>query len=588
MRKQLLLTMILCLSATMAWAERIDMYTARKVAGNVVNAGSGLRSAGDLSLVYAAAPGQSGSALRSGTVDGAADYFVFNVPENKGFVIVSGEDRVLPVFGYSKKGTFDPDNLPDNLRYMLDYYQNQVAWVERTAPVVSGDIQAEWSRYLNGTDLRASNKEVVLETAEWDQRQPYNGMTPLIDGEHALTGCVATAQAIIMRYHQYPARAIGGVSSYDGVSVTYDNYDWANMPLTYPWEGYGDAQDNAVAKLMWHCGANVSMDYGLDQSWVSMKLPAKSYVDVFGYSPSVRWLQKAAYRWEDWKTMIRAELDAGYPLSYGGQSNAGGHAFVCDGYDARGFFHINWGWGGYGNGFFALSVLDPDYGDNGFDRDQEMIINIRPPEAGGEKYVYKPVVTDMLYNGSFPLSGTVSMRIGWRYTGFEKIDYYMGLGVVNASDEIVQSPSNPRSEAFDAYLIGWYDGAIDRDIVLDAPLGEGERIAVVGSSDGQTWEVMRRFTTSPTGLDNNGLIDALADNPDEPTGTVEIDSNGLKVWGENGRLHIQTPVADTAYIVTFEGRLQKTLSLPAGETVSSVPRGSYLIYIGKQSFKIRF
>lgn len=508
--------LILCLSATMVWAERIDVSTARKVAENVANAGSGLRSAGDLSLVYAAAPGKSGSALRSGTVDGAADYFVFNVSGNKGFVIVSGEDRALPVFGYSDEGAFDPDNLPDNLRYMLAYYQNQITWLERSGIEVTADIQAEWSHYLNGTNFRSTAQEVVLETAEWDQGKPYNGMTPLISGEHALTGCVATAQAIIMRYHQYPVRAIGGVSSYDGVSTTYDDYDWANMPLTYPRDGYGDARDNAVAKLMWHCGANVEMSYGLSASGASMKLPAKSYVEVFGYSSAIRYLKKETYRWEEWKEMIRKELDAGYPLSYGGQSSGGGHAFVCDGYDAQGFFHINWGWGGYSNGFFALSVLDSNYGNDGYSDSQEMILNIRPSQTGDKKYVYKPVVTDISYSGSLPLTGNVGMSIGLRYTAFDNLDYYVGLAVVDVSGRIIQQPSDPKSMNFEAYAPGWRNYSTYRNITLSTSLGEGQRIAVVGSSDGRDWEVMRCLTTSPTGLDNNGLIDAPADSPDEP------------------------------------------------------------------------
>lgn len=508
--------LILCLSATMVWAERIDVSTARKVAENVANAGSGLRSAGDLSLVYAAAPGKSGSALRSGTVDGAADYFVFNVSGNKGFVIVSGEDRALPVFGYSDEGAFDPDNLPDNLRYMLAYYQNQITWLERSGIEVTADIQAEWSHYLNGTNFRSTAQEVVLKTAEWDQGKPYNGMTPLISGEHALTGCVATAQAIIMRYHQYPVRAIGGVSSYDGVSTTYDDYDWANMPLTYPRDGYGDARDNAVAKLMWHCGANVEMSYGLSASGASMKLPAKSYVEVFGYSPAIRYLKKETYRWEEWKEMIREELDAGYPLSYGGQSSGGGHAFVCDGYDAQGFFHINWGWGGYSNGFFALSVLDSNYGNDGYSDSQEMILNIRPSQTGDKKYVYKPVVTDISYSGSLPLTGNVGMSIGLRYTAFDNLDYYVGLAVVDVSGRIIQQPSDPKSMNFEAYVPGWRNYSTYRNITLSTSLGEGQRIAVVGSSDGHDWEVIRCLTTSPTGLDNDGLIGAPADNPDEP------------------------------------------------------------------------
>lgn len=104
MRKQFLLMLVLCLTASLTWAERIDVATARKVAGSVAQregVTSGLRSASDLSLVYAAAPGQSGSALRSGTMEGSADYFVFNFPGEKGFAIVAGDDRVRPVLGYT-------------------------------------------------------------------------------------------------------------------------------------------------------------------------------------------------------------------------------------------------------------------------------------------------------------------------------------------------------------------------------------------------------------------------------------------------------------------------------------------------------
>ncbi|MDD2953503.1 MAG: C10 family peptidase [Parabacteroides sp.] len=512
MRKKLLLMLILFLSAAMVRAERIDVSTARRVAENVVNTGSGLRSAEDLSLVYAAAPGKSSSALRSGAADGAADYFVFNVPGGKGFVIVSGEDRVLPVFGYSDEGTFNPESLPDNLRYMLAYYQNQVAWAEASAQTASPDIQAEWSRYLGGTNRAASAPKVLLETAKWNQQKPYNGMTPLNLDEHAPTGCVATAQAIIMRYHQYPERAIGGVSSYRDIPITYDKYDWANMPLTYPEDGYGDARDNAVAKLMWHCGANVKMDYGLLESGAVMKRAAKSYAEVFGYSPSVRYLAKEAYRWDEWKAMIRQELDAGYPVSYGGQTSKGeGHAFVCDGYDDRGFFHINWGWGGSSDGFFALSVLDPKSGHDGYSDGQDMILNIRPSRAG-EKYVYKPVVKNISYTGPLPLVGEFSIPIEVRYTGFEDLSYCVELAVVDSLGKILESPSESEPSTYEADT----DYSFDFNMSLETPLGKGLKIVVIGSPNGHDWEVMRCLTTSPTGLDNKGLIKAPADNPGDP------------------------------------------------------------------------
>ena len=172
MRKQILLIIILCLSAMMVRAERIDVSTARKVAENVANAGSGLRSAGDLTLVYAAAPGKSSSALRSGTVDGAADYFVFNVPGNKGFVIVSGDDRAYPVLGQSDEGNFDPDNLPENLRAILAYYQEQITYADKIDMRASVAMEAEWNRYLSGY-LRAATGEVLLPTANWGARRSF-------------------------------------------------------------------------------------------------------------------------------------------------------------------------------------------------------------------------------------------------------------------------------------------------------------------------------------------------------------------------------------------------------------------------------
>ena len=192
-----------------SWAERIDVETAREVARTVASRGSTLRSAGELSLVYAAAPGQTGSALRSASAAGEADYFVFNVPGDGGFVIVAGDDRVRPVLGYSHSGSFDPDNLPENLRGMLAFYQEQITWAEDNAVEASPAISAEWSQYQSGTALRAAGNGVLLETANWGQGEPYNRMTP----ENAVTGCVATAMGIIMRYHEYPDKAVNPPAS---------------------------------------------------------------------------------------------------------------------------------------------------------------------------------------------------------------------------------------------------------------------------------------------------------------------------------------------------------------------------------------
>ena len=171
MRKQLLLMLILCLSAMMVRAERIDVSTARKVAENVANAGSGLRSAGDLTLVYAAAPGKSSSALRSGTVNGDADYFVFNVGSENGFVIVAGDDRVRPVLGYADEGSFDAGKLPPNAAAWLAGYQEEISGAISKDIKPSVAIRQEWNESLNGrSQLRAAS--VSLKTPSWGQNAP--------------------------------------------------------------------------------------------------------------------------------------------------------------------------------------------------------------------------------------------------------------------------------------------------------------------------------------------------------------------------------------------------------------------------------
>ena len=157
MRKQFLLLMALCLAIGQSWAERIDVATARKVAEAVAAGGSSLRSVGELSLVYAAAPGQTGSALRSAAASGEADYFVFNAAGDGGFVIVAGDDRVRPVLGYSHLGTFDPDNLPENLRAVLASYGKEITYAERNGIEASPSIAAEWHQYRSGTSAHCCN-----------------------------------------------------------------------------------------------------------------------------------------------------------------------------------------------------------------------------------------------------------------------------------------------------------------------------------------------------------------------------------------------------------------------------------------------
>ena len=378
MRKQFLLLMALCLAIGQSWAERIDVATARKVAEAVAAGGSSLRSVGELSLVYAAAPGQTGSALRSAAASGEADYFVFNAAGDGGFVIVAGDDRVRPVLGYSHLGTFDPDNLPENLRGWLAEYQRQIAWAENNAVEATPKIAAEWNRYLNGMMLRAVPVEpVLLKTAEWGQNEPYNLFVPYKDP----TGTVATAMAIVMKYFEKPYEANPDTrEEYDG-KVTYEPYAWDQMLMSsYNEEGVNPTQEQkeAVALLMRHCGANMHMKYNNDNS-VSLVDMANALRDVFGY-PWVRIVYSNGRTMEEWEGLVLEELIDGRPVVYSANRMNEKHTFVIDGFDENGSFHVNWGWDGNANGYYPLYYLDPDQTGNIY-HEHSMLIDIDPDEG---------------------------------------------------------------------------------------------------------------------------------------------------------------------------------------------------------------
>ena len=565
MKRRLLFLLVLFASAFWTMAERVDVATARKIAESVAAGNSGgLRSASEPSLIYAAAPGQSGTALRGGAMTGAADYFVFNIGTDQGFVIVSGDDRVRPVLGYSDTGKFDPDNLPENLRGMLASYQDQITWAESQNVEATPEIAAEWSRGLSGTALR-NGGVVRLETALWGQGSPYNWDCPYlydmdsygqpIEGD-ALTGCVATAMGIIMKYHKYPTRAVNppATNSYyeDGYAVTKPidysmGYDWTNMLDDYG-DGYTESQGNEVAHLLFHCGVNVEMNYGLEFSGANTPKVAKALAEVFGYSPSVRYLPQEAYRWTEWKAMIREELDGGYPLIYDGQSYYGGHAFICDGYDSNGLFHINWGWGGMSNGYFQLSVLDDDNDGIGYSMGQGAILDIRP-NPSGERYYIAPYLTSASYNMS---ELNVSVDFSMRYYALYDHMFYLELGVVNADGTISQAPTRTQSGInLEANVGGWINmSGISRRISLPSPLAEGQYVALLCSTDGgETWEVMRTLENVPLGINANGVVGPAQDDPDEPEQTmnVNISWNQFKGFMEVSSSHI----GGISYLISF-------------------------------------
>lgn len=305
-------------------------------------------------------------------------YYVFPNANSKGFTIVSGDDRLPEIVGYSSQGSYDENNLPEGFVSFMKAYQNlynKVNLDDAEALKNLAEIKA-WRNKKNASAASTSAVAPLLGNIEWDQTSPYNNMCPRYDSVHvAATGCVATAMAQVMAYYKYPkqlkADIPGYVNRWNGIpmeipTITREEgvYDWDNMLPKYNKEANATQQQkDAVAKLMYHCGAAVQMNYGPESA---ASVSASKLAKYFGYDADLMMdLNRSTFSLDKWMQIIDTELAAGRPVLYSGQASDGGHQFICDGKDGEGLYHINWGWSGSQNGYFDLSLLNPEKGGTG-------------------------------------------------------------------------------------------------------------------------------------------------------------------------------------------------------------------------------
>ena len=291
-------------------------------------------------------PQKAKAKSRTATTASPSDaYYVFN-NDAGGFVIIAGDDAVAPVLGYTSTGSFDAENLPDGLKDLLKSYERQIAAL--------GD-----NYVANQTATRAAfTGEKLLKTAEWAQNVPFNKYTP----SNYVTGCVATAGAIVMKHHGYPAKGTGSHSyTWNGKTLTANfehTYDWTSMPAKY--DGTNDAAFDGVARLMADLGVAVEMQDHKDGSGAYIGNLVTALQKHFGYSKLSHLMAIEDVGAEAWNRRLREEIDANRPVLYAASDPArGGHAFVIDGYKDESF-SVNWGWGGYCDGFYQIGALNPE------------------------------------------------------------------------------------------------------------------------------------------------------------------------------------------------------------------------------------
>ena len=317
-------------------------------------------------------------------------FYVFEINGGRGFVVVAGDDAANPILAYS----FDhPAPTIDTL------YSNVWAWFNHANKAIRAARRASAAPHplwQEGPSLASVSN--VIETALWSQHEPYNRECPIINGARSLTGCAATATAIIMYHHRWPEKAVGTTEPYytptlnefiDSRDINH-TYAWDDMLFDYN-NSYTTAQGDAVATLMADIGHAYAADYMVEATGALPNF--EMLCGSFSYLPSMKYAMREEYTDEDWYSLLRADIDANNPIFYSGynESYNEGHAFVVDGYTDNNYFHINWGWAGDYNGFFLLDELYPSEFD--FNHEQWIINSLIPYRGGtyeGWMQMYSP------------------------------------------------------------------------------------------------------------------------------------------------------------------------------------------------------
>lgn len=385
-----------------------------------------LRQAAQLGISMDEASSAKAKSKRVKSVSGEVPaYYVFPNGEGKGFTVVSGDDRLPEVVGYSDKGTYDEENLPSNYVGFMKAYEEMVGQLDNGDSRASASI-AE-AKALRSSGYQQPTVAPLLGSIQWDQIIPYNKMCPMYNStDRSVTGCVATAMAQVMMYYQYPKTLQADIPAYvtrtKYLSIPQINkgesYDWNNMlPQYASYEplNYTDAQAAAVAKLLYHCGVACEMDYGPSSGANVTPAILSTY---FGYdSDLMQDLNRDVFTLAEWSQIMDKELTAKRPILYSGQSSDGGHEFVCDGTDGNGLYHINWGWGGYQDGYFDVTILNPDKGGagsgsapDGYNQYCSMIVGIAPDNGKVDEPLVDVAPVVMIGNGHTTLGFTKSTR----------------------------------------------------------------------------------------------------------------------------------------------------------------------------------
>lgn len=545
MKKILIVVLAICMSTAYVFAEGVNVKRANQLANSFMAHKSG-RQAIDLSL------------SAKSDVDA---WYLFS--DANAWVIVAGETDLYPVLAFSDQAGLDATVIPPA---MLSYLQAREAQVSaiRNNRTIHPENRAAWRAFeCKGFYSSRESIEPLLNT-KWNQGWPYNMFCPAHvngPGGHVYAGCVATAMSQIMKYHNYPETGRLSHSYFWGEDVEIDfsegNYDWDAMSASA-----NTSSQEAIAKLMFHCGVAVDMDYSPDGSGSNVQVAAYAMKQYFKYKSGLEFVDEVNYSDAEWKFLLKEDLDKSHPILYRGTSDSGGgHAFVCDAYQDTSYFHFNFGWSGYGDGFFNLDDQDFHWG-------QGAVINIMP------------------YWGNY-CNSMVYTQESWSFDDGSGPNYYWNetdcewLIQPEGAEKVVLNFEAFNTEAGDILFV--YDGSSVDDPLIGEFSGSNIPSELISSGGA----LLLRFVTDADGQTTGWKV-----NYESVVAGVDIENVSFELYPNPAKdiinLELLSEEESVVEILDVMGKVVKTEMLTGAKNcidVSSISEGLYVIKI-QQSEKL--
>ena len=558
MKKRLLMIFAILAIAVTAMARPVDPTTASKVARAFLKNTTG-KDYASLTDITSETPFH--------------EFYVFTLNGDKGFILVSGDDCVVPILGYSETSRFVTEGMPAHVMDWMRTYEEQIAFYREKSGgkefCGSPQVRGQWTGLLNGGYIQPQYESAVipLVTTTWNQSPYYNNLCPSIGSEQTVTGCVATATAQLMKYWNHPTTGYGSHSYTDASTGSHSvnfgttTYDWNNMPASLS-STSSSTQVNAVATLMYHVGVALEMSYGVASTGGSSATTgSNSYshaaannalMTYFKYKNTLHFEEMENFTATEWSNMLRADLDANRPIIYKGRDVSGGHCFICDGYNTSGQFHFNWGWGGYCDAYYTIGQLNPSPGGTGssssstYNLSNGAILNIQP-------------------NTSWSSSATTTVTLASTNTSAGSVT---GSGTYNYGDTItIKATANTGNRFY-----GWSDGSKANPREVPATGGTINLTATIGALTGDTLSYCFDGYTGAWGYGNTStdlywginLPGTLVANRNLNAVQVYIPSTGsydLYICAGSGT-SLTTVLANQSFTVTTTGWNTITLTTP--------------------------